>query len=751
MLRVGLVRRLTRPCTRHRQAAAVESPSPPPHRPFGQVRLRDYQEECIQAVLSSLDHGHKRLGISLATGAGKTVIFTQLINRIEPRSKHADQTLILAHRRELVEQAARHCTNAYPDKSVDIEMGNIHASGVADITIASVQSITSGDRIGKFDPKRFKLILVDEAHHIVAPGYLRALEHFSLDQKRASSPALIGVSATFSRFDGLRLGTAIDEIVYHKDYVDMIGERWLSDVIFTTVESTADVSRVRSGANGDFQPGELSGVVNTEQVNEITVRSWLAKAAGRVSTLVFCVDLSHVAGLTQAFRNHGIDARFVTGDTPKVERSELLEAFKAGKFPVLVNCGVFTEGTDIPNIDCIILARPTRSRNLLVQMIGRGMRLHQGKSNCHIIDMVSSLETGIVTTPTLFGLDPGELVSDASVDDMRHIKDRKEAENDRSKVAYTAKPPTTGGALVRNITFTEYDSVFDLIADTSGEKHIRSLSQYAWVQVGSDKYILSAPGRSYIKLEKDEATDDGESRFAAWEIRALPQGTASKSPFATPRRLLEATTFTDAVHGADKYASEKFPNNFISRRMKWRTNPATEGQLRLINKLRAKDDQLTRTDITMGKAADMITKIKHGARGRFAAIDADRRRKERQATLVEQEQERKLREKIPATTKPLVPKPLDSVAMTNKRAPRNIRLESRQPTPPPSEPVAIPKPRPTPRPNRKPKRPRKHQPTFAELCWVFGRPLPRVDDAPKVITGYIRAEDTDDLLFDMEL
>ncbi|ETS83747.1 hypothetical protein PFICI_05623 [Pestalotiopsis fici W106-1] len=629
-------------------AASVAGEAAPAIPPVGggHVRLRKYQEECIQAVLSSLEQGHKRIGISLATGAGKTVIFTQLIDRIRATSQHADQTLILAHRRELVEQAARHCTNAYPDKTVDIEMGNMHASGTADITIASIQSITSGDRMSKFDPKRFKLVLVDEAHHIVAPGYLRALDHFDLDQKRQSSPTLIGVSATFSRFDGLRLGAAIDEIVYHKDYVDMIGEKWLSDVIFTTVASTADLSRVRDGANGDFQPAELSRVVNTDQVNEITVRSWLAKARERQSTLVFCVDLSHVSGLTQTFRSHGIDARFVTGDTPKVERSERLEAFKAGKFPVLVNCGVFTEGTDIPNIDCIILARPTKSRNLLVQMIGRGMRLHQGKTNCHIIDMVSSLETGIVTTPTLFGLDPSELVSDASVEDMRDLNARKEAEAERANKVNSSKPQASNEGAVRSLTFTEYDSVFELIADSSGEENIRSISQYAWVEVGPDRYILSVPSGTYIRLEKDEPALDGTPRFGAWEIRMLPQGTASKSPFATPRRLLEATTFADAVHGADKYASEKFPNNFISRRMRWRKSPATKVQLKLVNRMRSPDDQLTPADITMGKASDMITKIKHGARGRFAAIDADKRRRQRQATLVEQQKERKLREKV---------------------------------------------------------------------------------------------------------
>jgi ATP-dependent helicase IRC3 len=272
------------------------------------------------------------------------VIFTQLIDRVKPASKNSDQTIILAHRQELVEQAARHCSNAYPTKRIEVEMGSMHASGAADITIASVQSIISGDRISKFDPKRFKLVLVDEAHHIVAPGYMKTLDHFGLLKPRSTTPALVGVSATLSRFDGLRLGAAIDQIVYHKDYIDMIGEKWLSDVIFTTVESKADISKVKRGATGDFQTGELSRVVNTSQINEVTVRSWLAKAKDRKSTLVFCVDLAHVTQLTNTFRAYGVDARFVTGDTPKAERSASLDSFRAGEFPVLVNCGVFTEG-----------------------------------------------------------------------------------------------------------------------------------------------------------------------------------------------------------------------------------------------------------------------------------------------------------------------------------------------------------------------------------------------------------------------
>lgn len=214
--------------SRARRLSAAPPPPLPPLPPTAvvappKIQLREYQEECIQAVLAYLHAGHKRLGVSLATGSGKTVIFTHLIDRI-PAVGDASQTLILAHRRELVEQAARHCTLAYPHKHVDIEMGNNTASGAADITVASIQSITSGERLQKFDPSRYKLVLVDEAHHIVSSTYLDMLKHFGLrhasDWSQGHVPALVGVSATFSRFDGRKLGSVIDHIVYHR-YVQL--------------------------------------------------------------------------------------------------------------------------------------------------------------------------------------------------------------------------------------------------------------------------------------------------------------------------------------------------------------------------------------------------------------------------------------------------------------------------------------------------------------------------------------------------
>ncbi|CAI6233132.1 unnamed protein product [Periconia digitata] len=590
-----------------------------------QISLREYQEECIQSVLSYLQKGHKRLGVSLATGSGKTVIFTHLIDRI-PADEDAAQTLILAHRRELVEQAARHCTLAYPHKHVEIEMGKHQASGAADITVASIQSIMSADRLQKFDPSRFKLVLVDEAHHIVSQKYLELMEHFGLrhavDWKNAHVPALVGVSATFSRFDGRRLGTVIDHIVYHRDYLDMIEENWLSDVVFTTVEMKADLDKVGTGPNGDFQTGALSRVINTDQTNKLVVQSWLTKAKERKSTIVFCVDLSHVTNLTATFRQFGIEAQFVTGDTPAKIRSARVDAFRNGEFPVLLNCGVFTEGTDIPNIDCVLLARPTKSRNLLVQMIGRGMRLHKGKENCHIIDMVSALSTGVVSTPTLFGLDPSEIVEQANTKDMKELKDRQEEEQRREDKAIHTTQKVDTRKVLGTVVFTDYDTVHDLLADTSSDQAIRNISELAWVAVGDGKFILTTNSGNYLLIEPQGENNEG---YHAKYYLKLPPNDKYKSPYATPRVIARGDTFEHIVHAADTFAMEAFEFIWISKNQSWRRSRASQAQVDFLNKFRPEEDQLKLDDITKGKAGDMITRIKHGTKGRYQKAQTKQR------------------------------------------------------------------------------------------------------------------------------
>ncbi|KAK4908932.1 putative ATP-dependent helicase IRC3 [Elasticomyces elasticus] len=579
------------------------------------THLRPYQEDAIQAVLDHLERGEKRLGISLTTGGGKTVVFSHMIDRIEPLKVNATRTLILAHKQELVDQAVEHCRRLYPNRVIEVEMAGQHATGSADITVASVPTLNSKNRLLKFDPATFKLLIIDEVHHVVARSYMNVLRHFGLaDRETKPVTALVGVSATLSRSDGLMLGKALDHIVFHMDYLDMIKGEYLTNVIFTTVQSGTNLKEVRVSA-GDFQTSSLSKAINTPEVNSLTVRAWLEKAKERKSTLVFAVDVAHVTSLAATFRQFGVDARYVTGSTNKQIRKDTVQAFRNRGFPVLLNCGVFTEGTDIPNIDCILLARPTRSRNLLVQMIGRGLRLHAEKQNCHVIDMVSALDSGIVTTPTLFGLNPDELLDQADAKTMQIMKNTKEEELEKEQSSQDGSTSLPG-----NVIFTDYDSVQDLIEDTSGDRHIHAMSRLAWVHIGPDEYVLS-PAAGDLTIARSK--EGYEVTFKA----TIPHGIRKKSPFMRPQPVASALNLEHAVRIADKYARGKFIWALVSRTAPWRSKPATEGQLSFLNK--SLNRELKPESITKGKAADWITKVKHGAHGHFDRMVKERLKRER--------------------------------------------------------------------------------------------------------------------------
>jgi ATP-dependent helicase IRC3 len=535
--------------------------------------------------------------------------------------------MIIVHRRELVEQAAKHCRLAYPDKLVEIEMGNDVATGAGDIIIASVQTLSRG-RIHKFDPTEFKLVLVDEAHHIVAKSYRDTLGHFGLNEPSAEGPVLVGVSATFSRFDGLKLGAAIDHIVYHKDYIDMIADNWLANAVFTTVKSGANLSKVKKDSFGDFALGSLSEAVNTATTNDITVRAWMANAENRKSTLVFCVDVEHARQLTAAFRDHGVDARYITAGTAKGARAEELRAFKNQEFPVLLNCGLFTEGTDIPNIDCVLLARPTRSRNLLVQMIGRGLRLYPGKENCHIIDMVASLETGVLSTPTLFGLDPDEILDKATVEDVGKRAEKAEPEPS-SEVA----EPFDGADNDLKLEFTTYDSIYDLLGDTRSERHIRSISPHSWVRVGDDKYIL-AESSGWITIEKKD------NIYTAHHVMKFKNPATEATQYTRPRQVATGEDLETIVRAADTYATSKFDEHYIASWKPWRRAPATSGQIKVLDRAHVRKGKSDSQDLTRGRAADMITKLKHGGKKRFQDLEALKRKKLRQVESMAELQRR---------------------------------------------------------------------------------------------------------------
>lgn len=392
------------------------------------LKLRPYQQDCISNCLEALEENKRRIAVSLPTGGGKTVIFSSLIDKVQPRNEHGQKTLILVHRKELAFQAATTCKRMNPQMNVQVEMGDHWADpDTADVVVASVQTLIRG-RLNKFDPKDFKLLIVDEAHHAAADSYIHVFDYFNITP--TSDVALVGFSATIRREDKKSLDSVFDEIVFHLDLDKMILNKHLSDAKFTTVKlENADMSKVKS-KNGEFVMRSLSAVMNTPTNNELVLHTFRHFQENHKikSTLLFGINIEHVTDLCALFNANGIHAESVTSKSKKLDRDRIVKNFKDGKIPVLMNCGIFTEGTDMPNIDCLLLVRPTKSQTLLIQMIGRGLRLHDSKDFCHIIDFVGVNGVDVVSTPTLRGLPSSLGLDGLTLEEMEDRKKRLDVE-----------------------------------------------------------------------------------------------------------------------------------------------------------------------------------------------------------------------------------------------------------------------------------------------------------------------------------
>ena len=258
-------------------------------------------------------------------------------------------------------------------------------------------------------------------------------------------------------------------------------------------------------------------------------------------------------------------------------------------------------------------------------MVGRGLRNSPGKSDCHVIDMVASLEKGLVTTPTLFGLDPKELVKDMGPEEMKDLRSRKENEQMREESA-RSNPAALQPGLAKykgNVTFTHYDDVNSLIENTSGEQHIRGLSRFAWVQVDNNRYVLSSSTGSYLTIKVEDR------KFLVTYTQKIPRPPDVKpgkqmAPYMRPFVIANASTFEDCVNAADTYAKKKFVVPMIFANAAWRRNSATPDQVAFLNKFRGDGKKLELGSVTKGRAADWITKIKHGARGRLKRMHSEK-------------------------------------------------------------------------------------------------------------------------------
>ena len=335
------------------------------------LELRDYQKECLE-LIDNLQPGSYL--IQMATGCGKTATFTNI--------RRKGRVLVLAHREELVTQPIK-----YYDCPVGIEMAN-RKSNNEPVVIASVMSLTH--RLDKFKPNDFDLIITDETHHAAANSYKKIYEYFK--------PRLhLGFTATPNRGDHVRLDDIFQDIIFERDIKWAIQNKYLTDIYCMRVNIGYDISKV-ARRMGDFAPGELEDVMNQDVLNNAIAEAYKKYAKGQ--TLIFACSVDHAEAIAEKIPG----AVAVTAKTKN--REELIQKFTNREIPVLVNCMIFTEGTDMPLVETVMIARPTSNSSLYTQMVGRGLRLYPGKDKLTLIDLVGTTgRANLCTAPSLLGID----------------------------------------------------------------------------------------------------------------------------------------------------------------------------------------------------------------------------------------------------------------------------------------------------------------------------------------------------------
>lgn len=506
------------------------------------LELRPYQVEAIAAIEEAERRGVRRPLLGLPTGTGKTVIFAALIR------KRGGRALVLAHRDELLTQATDKIRQIDPGA----RMGLVKAEAneiEAPVVVASMQTLARQSRLARL-PRQFETVVVDEAHHATADSYRRVLEW------TADSPLVLGVTATPERADNASLGEVWDEVVYSRSLLEMIRAGYLVDLRGLRVRLDVDFSRLRV-SHGDFVDTEAAAVLTAADAPAHACAAYLEHAAGRKALLFTpTVELAHL--MAEAFRDGGVSAEAVDGSLPLEERRAILARLRSGETQVVANCAVLTEGFDEPSVDCVIIARPTRSRILYVQMIGRGTRTFPNKSDCLVIDLVGATERlDLLTLPRLFGL------GDAQALEGRTVVEALERERMRVPATEQAAP----------LVAEEVDL-------------FREREKLRWVAVDERWALTTSRGLLVV-----------EPYASAWRVVVQERGSHQ-------REVLGQGLDLGYAHGvAEDFIRRLGATHLLDSNARWRGQEISDKQRALLARLGiACDRQLSR-----GEASDLIS------------------------------------------------------------------------------------------------------------------------------------------------
>jgi superfamily II DNA or RNA helicase len=540
--------------------------------------LYPFQKEAKDVVVGHWEKGNRAALISLPTGSGKTIVFSDILQSSLSGTK--DKGLVLVHRDELLRQAAEKLDFVWPGvklSTVDAMRDNF----TGQITIASVMSIVR--RLHKIP--RIDKVITDEAHHAPATSWLKIYNRIG---ELLPDWRHLGVTATPIRSKGAAdLEAIFGKPVYVKSIFELIVEGYLSPLKGMEVRTEVSVEDVGIQA-GDFIAEELSRVINTRERNRLVVENYLELAADR-KALVFAADLNHAKGLAEMFKAQGVSAAWVSGETPPSLRRAFLEKLRSGELKVIVNCMVFTEGFDEPSLDAILVARPTRSLVLYCQMIGRGLRPYPGKQNCLFIDFVdNSSQHRLISMQDLLMF----YQTKKTEKNIAELLARKLAKKRESSSANGKKSP----AIDLNPTNLPLLVSLENLSSSAREIDLFGLDAFAWYRAGASHYVQVNDLFSLVIRPHSH----GHILYAAFP----------KAGFYAP--LLDAPAEFDLAYGCGNAYLFDYGDRYLATKgSQWRNGKPTEFQRNLFQRLRDKLKDISAGSISF--AAPGAKKGEYGA------------------------------------------------------------------------------------------------------------------------------------------
>ena len=504
--------------------------------------LRPYQIESVEAV-KNLQPNFNGI-LSLSTGTGKTVIMSAIANEVKSRC------LIVVQSQELREQTVEKLYNTNPD----LDVGSVQASlnSVSNkVVIATRQSLThsKSTRLEQMSEHGdFELVFFDECHSSV--GQIKKI----LD-KLNPNIKVIGLTATpFNE----EMKKVFHGIIYEKSILEMINSGYLCEPKAIFVHSDTDLSNVKTIA-GEFNQRQLEDTVNTDTRNDLVVESYIKYASDRKATIVFASGIAHARDICQKFKDNNIICDYIDSTIEDKQRELIISNFKSGNLPVIVNVGILTLGFDYPPCDCILLCRPMKSKILYTQIIGRGLRTSEGKSNCLIIDVVDIVRKhDLMTMTDIFGVE---------IKDQETLTEAIERE-EKNKVEKLER---------EELAKQKEQERLKLIAEElklfkTNMSEYFSEAYYSWFKCDINTFALSITSDLHYTIYKNLQ----ENSFELYMVDTTNR-------INTKDYISEDDNLINLIEEAEKYASRKY-STFLDRKAKWKYEPATQKQLDWLKK-----------------------------------------------------------------------------------------------------------------------------------------------------------------------